>query len=487
LVLALRHGLEFGKPLRVRLAALGIVAVLCCALFGGAVAHRLKASTLASQANSFAFRQYTWRGALKLATRFPIVGAGPGMFVYTYPGSAIVGFTRVAHSGYLQILDDFGPLGELCIICLFAGCIWAALPAVCGIQAAREPEAAANVFDAAVLEQFGPSGSDDRIILVGLVSGIAGALAQNFIDTDWNMTLCGVTMFLGAGLLVGLSRRDGAVSPEADTGRSPVRIATAIAAILLAVACATWSAAGFRADAGDYAAAAKIEPGSADYVGDLGWKVDLAAGDTAAAEGHLGQAIALAPDEVAYRRRAQLEQSSGRLLDALNDIRSGLGIDPNNLSLLLLGAQIQDSLGNHSAARVYYTKMADLEISPFGTVPAIGDVIEYRYVFADVVLGEDAYRIRDYASAANYLSRASAVLRTYADEGGSTNPERQAETGKDSGAQLDQQLQSLFDKIEPELIASREALGQTAQVSSEKAALALYDQKFAHIVADSSQ
>jgi O-antigen ligase len=481
LAVAAKGGFELSKPFRTRLVTLAVIAVLAGGAFAGPMLHRLGSGTMASQANSGAFRVYTWRGALRMAAQFPLLGAGPGMFIYIYPQYANVGFTRETHSGYLQVLDDLGPIGEICVLMIVGGCLWA------GASALRAPKSATEASpESPLLEQVAHSTTDDRIVIVGLISGVVGALVQNSIDSDWMVTLCGVTLFLAAGALLGLAAARSTEPTEPSRALSPIRTSSAAAAALLALACLTWSFAGFAEESQDYIGAASIEPMNPDYVSNLAWKVNFAARDLTGCERNLTTAIALAPDPVTYHRRAELYDFTHRPQLALADITSGLQCDPNSLELLLLGGQISDEVHNHPAALGYYSRMTQLQTAPYGLIPAIGEVVEFRYAFADAVMGADALGAGRPKDAIVYLTRSQIILQTYADEGGSSNEMRQALTGGKPDPEIDRQLQDLYNQVMTALIGIYQTQADLTSAASARSVYQAYKQKYIRIVGLSS-
>jgi len=114
-------------------------------------------------------------------------------------------------------------------------------------------------------------------------------------------------------------------------------------------------------------------------------------------------------------------QQFGRQSEALAAYEEGLHADPHSLDLLLRLARL--SLAPR--ALDYYRRMSELELTPVGTVRALGEYTETNFAVADAVMGDEAAKT-DSVTAIAYYQRAARVLEQYADGGGSLNPQQEA-------------------------------------------------------------
>ncbi len=443
-------------------------------VFAAPLLHRLSAGAMRDQEHSGEFRIWTWRGALKLAEQHILLGAGPGMFTYTYPKVALVSFTRVAHSGYLQFLDEFGLLGLL-VLCLILTSVLSR-----GIRAATHVSASQDLGNEATLQVF--AATDDRLLLCGLVAGLLAGFLQNFIDSDWNLTIFAVTLFVLAGVVHGTGTAMLNYPPHQNPAPPRtirlIAILGAAAALVSCVICLVWTAAAGAAKTGDFAKAVSLDPLDATYHSDYAWKSLIPLGQVSQAESELSRAISLGPDSVFYYRRSELYDQSNRPQLALADIRTGLTLDPNSLELLNRGAEVSEELGDHDGAMSFYRKIADLGAGLYGNVRPITEIVEYRYALADGALGIDAAKTNN-PSAMDYLTRAETILETYCDEGGSTNAMRAAEVGE-GGPQLDQKLQAVYGSVMTAIVRINQHEGKTAEAAAAQAKALSYYPRFIH-------
>lgn len=436
---ALRHGLALDKATRRTGVALGVGFLLGILVFARPVLGRL--GNLND--NSAAFRLWTWKGAVRMAAANPLLGTGIGTWEDLYPRYALTGFTRAAHESYLQLADECGVPALLALLATLA---------LLGSSLARGLKAAPVEVSPAPLTASAPQGhqskhpalpvavappepdtlpTDHRLLLCGLLAALAGGVVQNLIDSDWYVFSLGFTFWTLAGLAAG-----SVASPTAE-GR-PAR-PLLFAAGGVAAACAALSAAqgvgaiyAARAQkqaatdpqgaAQTYAAARTWDPLNARYASDQGYKVfDRRLGQLTEAEAAARAAVALAPNAVNYRRLGDILQQFGRQPEALAAYESGLRAEPHSLDLLLRLARLSPP----PRALGYYHRMSDLELTPVGTVRALGEYVETNFAVADAVMGDEAAKT-DSVTAIAYYQRAARVLEQYADGGGSLNPQQEA-------------------------------------------------------------
>ncbi len=474
-------------PQRTRGKLVAVLAIIVVGglVFAGPVLHRLHAASLRGDANSGAFRVYTWRGAIRLAKAYPAFGTGPDLFQYDFPRYAVAGFTRLAHSGYLQSLDELGVLGTVAFCVIGLGCI---VSAACTLKSKHAGISASEEKSGSDAVSLTVSAGADALVLIGLTSGVAGMAVQNLIDSDWMVTICGATWFAAVGLLLAaVSRRLAdaeALSPNLGTaasGRNKTALCwgASLAALLLCVCGLKWCAGGWLERQGEFGSAAAAVPLDGEYAGTAGYALTSDSAEYPAALVLLQDASRLTPTAPAFRRLADLHSASGDSQAALRDIENGLRVDPNDLALLLRGAEISAGLNDNAGALRYYGKIAALQIAPYGTVPALGDLVEYRYAFADEALESNALSRGDAANAILYGQRGKAVFDQYLAEGGSSNPARVSMAGPPSEA-VNTQLQNLYSQIMSILASSYSRNGQSGQADAVRAEAARKLPKFIH-------
>ncbi len=415
---ASRAGYALPKASRGLIIAAGIALVL-----GGATLARPVLARLHNlNDNSAAFRVWTWRGSVKMAAANPVLGTGVGSWPDLYPRYALTGFTRVAHNSYLQMADECGVPGLVLLVGTL-GLLGASLGR--GL-AVRPPE------DAPM---------DPRLLLCGLLAGCAGSAVQNLIDSDWYVFFLGTTFWTLAGLAVSIAAPE-AAAPETKRPALPVVLAVSGVAGAFALLTAGQGLAALSASSvpPDYATARTWDPLNAKYPSDEGFKIRTRQGDLSGAEADLRQAVALEPEGVHWRRLGDVLKAQGETAAALSAYQSGLRTDPNSLPLLQAAAQTAPP----AQSLAYYQKMADLELSPVGTVRALGESVETRFAYADAALGDDAAAKTDPARALTYYARAADVIERFVDAGGSMNVQQQALSGFEPDPKQDAAMRDLY-------------------------------------------
>lgn len=436
-----------GKRLAISKGAMaGIVVVL---LAGAVVAKPvISRLTRGQNGNSGLFRVYTWRGTLHMAKSNPVFGTGAGTFADVYPKYALAGFTRHAHDVYLQVAAEMGIPSALLLAAFVLMAIAALFKYTMG-TGSTESESSGDALPV----------HSRRIVAAALLASIAGEAVQNLIDSDLYVFSIGLTFFAFAGLASALAEQ--AVVKEAaeqpSTRSRPLEIVAALVLAAAAVFCflnglavrdeANAHAAladpdSSAADAvADYRAAESLAPLNGKYPAELGFRVYVQQGNTGDGIAEIKRGIERQPDSLNYLRLGSALRKTGDMAGAEAAYRQGLSVDPNRLELLLAMAQISspaDALG-------YYRRIAEIERSPIGQVRAIGEVTEQRYALGDNAVADDALAHGDKLTAGRYYRRAVKLLERYADEGGSSFPERAAEFGGVGSPADDQQYATLFD------------------------------------------
>ncbi len=432
LAFALRHGLVLNKAARGLLGVMAFGLMLAGAVFARPVIARLHTVN----DNSAAFRKWTWKGSVKMAEANPVLGTGIGTWPDLYPRYALTGFTRLAHNSYLQVADECGVPALLALLAtlgllgssLGRGLLFAPVAPVKAIDAPAQGRKRKPVSPAVLASPVDFWPMDSRLLLCGVIGALAGGSVQNMIDSDWYVFFLGATFWTLAGLAAGIAAP---VSQESWTQRTPLPAALAagsVAAALFAFVAAQGIAAGYGAD--DYGAARAWDPLNGKYASDQGYKqFFVREGRLPEAETALRTAVALEPGSLNDKRLGTVLERGGQQKDAAEAYQDGLRADPNNLDLLL-------ALGN-------YRRVSELELTPVGTVRALGEVTETKFAVADAKMGDAAAKT-DVPAAAGYYARAARGLESFADEGGSSNPEQQILSGGHPDTRLDNDMRDLY-------------------------------------------
>jgi len=473
---AVRRGYPLARWLR--LAGLGLAALglLVAVVFARPVLARLHNV----HDNSAAFRVWTWRGSARMAAANPVLGTGVGIWSDQYPRYALTGFTRLAHSGYLQMADECGIPALLALLATL-GLLGVSLTRGLGVRPPKEApapspppalpikpprqgrrRAASPPAPVAAPERPDWLPADSRLLQCGLLAALAGGVTQNLIDSDWSVFFLGATFWTLAGLAAGLASPPSDIasnaiadSPKAVPARLPL-VALGLAAAVFTVYAATQGiAAGYASQAQDLLdtdpggaartldVARQWDPLSPRLPYDQGYRAYFARlGDLPNAEASLRMAVSLAPNAPDQRRLGEVLQRQGREADALAAYQAGLRADPNSLDLLLDLARLSPP----PQSLAYYQRLSDLELTPVGTVRALGETTETKFAVADAAVA-DALARTDPARAMTLYARAADGLERFADEGGSTNPQRQGMNGGRVDPHLDADLRGLYGHV----------------------------------------
>jgi len=489
---ALRRGLVLEPQTRRRLTGMAVVLVLAGLAAAKPVLSRLLTTHAAD--NSAAFRVWTWRGAWHMAFANPLFGAGIGAWVQTYPRYALTGFTRLAHSGYLQMADECGLVGLAALLATLSaaaaavarGLSRSAAPFSLPASVEQTPRRKGGKRSPAAIPPPRPPSlldtalpADPRLLLCGLAGSLAVGVTQNLIDSDWSVFFFGVSFWAIAGLAVGTAERGQTPAPARPVSPAARTLAGLGAAGLTAYfACqgvgALLGAAARLAPTPqeaetDYQIARAWDPLNAAYPAELGYRVYARQSRLPAAEAMLRQAVALKPDAVNYRRLGTVLLVQGKTAQAQGAWERGLAAEPQSLDLLLALAGITPPPSNLA----YYRTIARLETSPVGTVRAIGGITEPRFAVADAALGDDPQATP--AEAQAFYARAARGLEAFASEDGSTNPQRQAMQGSQTDPAQDAQMRALHAHVMDRLLALAPANQRALLAQERQETLARYD------------
>lgn len=489
---ALRRGLALEPQTRRRLTGMAVVLVLAGLAAAKPVLSRLLTTHAAD--NSAAFRVWTWRGAWHMAFANPLFGTGIGAWVQTYPRYALTGFTRLAHSGYLQMADECGLVGLAALLATLGAVAVAvarglsrsdvSVPLPASVKQTprrkggkRPPAAISPPRPPSLLDTALPA--DPRLLLCGLAGSLAAGVTQNLIDSDWSVFFFGVCFWAIAGLAVGVAERGQAPAPaRAVSPAARTLIGVGAAGLTAYFACqgvgALLGAAARLAPTPqeaetDYQTARAWDPLNAAYPAEIGYRVYARQSRLPAAEAMLRQAVALKPDAVNYRRLGTVLLAQGKTAQAQGAWERGLTAEPQSLDLLLALASVTPTPSNLA----YYRTIARLETSPVGTVRAIGGITEPRFAVADAALGDDPRAAPAQAQA--FYARAARGLEAFAREDGSTNPQRQAMQGSQTDPAQDAQMRALYAHVMDRLLALAPARQRALLAQKRQETLARYD------------
>lgn len=476
LALAVRRGYTLPRWLRV--AALGLVALGL--LVGVAFARPVLARLHNVHDNSTAFRVWTWRGSARMSAANPVLGTGVGIWSDQYPRYALTGFTRLAHNGYLQMADECGIPALLALLAAL-GLLGVSLTRGLGVRPPKEApapspppalpikpprqgrrRAASPPAPVAAPERPEWLPADSRLLQCGLLAALAGGVTQNLIDSDWSVFFLGATFWTLAGLAAGLASPPSDIAsdtiadtPKAVPARLPLVAVGLVAAVFAVYAATQGVAAGYASQAQDLldadpAGAARTldvarqwDPLSPRFPYDQGYRAYFARlGDLPGAEYSLRAALALAPNTLNQRRLGEVLERERRRADAQAAYQAGLRADPNSLDLLLDLARLSPP----PQSLAYYQRLSDLELTPVGTVRALGETTETKFAVADAAVA-DALARTDPARAAALYARAAGVLERFAAEGGSTDPQRLGMNGGRADPRLDADLHGLYGHV----------------------------------------
>ncbi len=500
---ATAQGLRLTRASWALLGVLGLAVVLAGLVAAKPVLNRLHNLN----DNSAAFRVWTWKGSVKMAAANPVLGTGIGTWPDLYPRYALTGFTRVAHNSYLQLADECG-IPALLVLLGTLGLLGASLVRGLSVapvetpptplpppvpQGRRGKRQAATVPVKPAKTDYLPT--DNRLLLCGLLAALAAGIVQNLIDSDWYVFFLGTTFWTLAGLAAGIA------APVSAAGEQPTQkptlaalgsVAAAFCVLTVTEGVAASYAAQALANTGVDPAGAAQTYGTArawdqlngHYPSDQGYKTYFLrpdvfnGGGLAQAETALRTGVALQPNSVNYRRLGTILQQGGQQAEAMQAYQAGLKVEPNSLDILNDLARLAPPPGSLD----YYRRLSELELTPVGTVRALGEMTETKFARADVVMGEEAAKT-DPAKAIAYYVRAATVLEKYADEGGSLNEQRIASDQGHANPNLDADMGGLYKRVLDDWIPLALADQQVALTKRRKEYLA----KFADLFTRSSK
>lgn len=393
-----------------RAAVLLLVVAIAGAVGARPVVQRLRASR--DQSYSARFRTWTWNGAQRIVLERPLTGAGTGSFDFVYPRYALVGYTQHAHNSFLQWACETGIPGVLFLLATL-GASW-----IAGFRLLRTRP-----------RSDWPLG-DERLLVAGLMAGLAGAAAHNVFDSDLYVPANAVVLGTVCGLLVALHLRD-----EAAEGASASRrrlaslrrwawaVPTAAGALVFTVLAGRLCLARMHLYAGGAALANQDVLGAAEAyrkaaaANPLDHEPRLALalihdrlGEEAQAERELRAAVRTAPIGKTHYRLGRFLIARGRPGEAVRELEQARQKDPRNLRTLLALAEAYRASGRPAEADRIYRDMLRMRELPVGKIRAVPEVPDWEYGIAFAALAERALLAGRSAEAIPLLQDAERVL-----------------------------------------------------------------------------
>lgn len=397
----------FGKADLVRISLAIIPALLLVVLVGRPTSTRVQAA--AAEGHSMEFRLYTWKATAGMAEERPVFGYGPGTFEVAFAGHAIAGYTRLAHSNYLQAAAESG------------------LPAAVGIFGFW-----LFLMGMGVFRLFTQAIPDACIpYYLAALGGGSAAAVRGMFDSDWWW----LPLMLGAAALAALLARADLVEEERAVSPSTQGVAKGAAAVALMVSVllvfvsarvylsqASREMAEVAEQAGEYSQALDYWRQSAE---EFGWNVQARL-RTVQLEASLGGS--LKPEHIEeIGRLERLEPTNpriprglselllrfGRKEDALEALERARRLDPKNPQIALSHATLLEELGKKEEAMSVWQEMLEVEASPYGTVRAMPQLIEPAYAWAHNALADRAAAEGDTRAALEGWEQAEKILKDY--------------------------------------------------------------------------
>lgn len=363
--------------LRTGLVLAAVAAVVL--LWGRPASQRVQAA--GEEAHSLQFRIYTWQTAADMAQARPLTGFGPGSYeVATYP-HLIAGYTRLAHSTYLQAASESGiPFAVL----LFAG--WFSLLAARAWALLRRRD----------------FGNLETATASGALAAAAATSARGLLDSDWSSLPILLTAAAATGILVSL-RHERELPGKSSLSWLLVLagVAGTVLVYISQMAYAEMAAAegayeeGLGAEAREHwEQTARLTP----------WNVN--ARMRALQFRHLSEEEVPPQFARSYRALLPLEPTNPRIPYsaaeaymragqdslALGWLKLARERDPKSPRLLMDEARLMARAGRTEEAMRRWQRMLEIEKSPYGQVKALPQVVEPAYAWAHAAVGDDHLR-----------------------------------------------------------------------------------------------
>ncbi len=389
----------FDRRSAARLLALAVVCAVAAVAASRPAGQRVQAA--AQEGHSLEFRVYTWKATMEMARQRPVAGFGPGAFEVAFYPFTIAGYTRLAHSTWLQAAAESG-LGAG--LALAAGWAW---------------------LWGAALWRLVRGASDRSAVWLTLApaAAMAATTVRGVFDSDWWCLPVLLTAALCAGHLARTAPEEGAAR---GAWRAPgwALAAAAVAGVVLALmlqrGLAEAEAAREAERLGDHQAARAGWRAAAAW---MPWSVsarlsvlmyDAAGGIPPDFEQRIRRLQALEPTNPkiaaaaasAFERHGQRERQ-------LHWLEAARKLDPHSPRLLLEEAAALEKAGRDEEAVRRWVELVGVEFSPYGQVLALPQMVEPAYAFAHAALGRRAEeRGREWRARRHYR-RAADILERY--------------------------------------------------------------------------
>jgi len=416
-------GRMVGRAQKARLLIILVPAVLAAGILAKPLLNKLSAAHgVKAESHSMSFRLYTWQGTMKMAEANFIKGTGLGTFELAYPKYASVGYTRLAHDSYLQVAAESGPVAGVLLVVFLVYVFAASLASVVKRRA--------DEIDENVKGKWYP---DRRLLLAGLIGGIAASLLRNAVDSDWYITGIGMSFWVMLGILVGLTaenRVKNMVFTPSVYAVSAAILGIAVVMLSFGLGGAVYTADGDAASAsGDVGAALEsykqastldmFDPQSHLNLGSIYLSMAQRLsndGYAKRAERELQNVIRLSPtNAVAYYRIAKVYDYMHDEHSAIRALQTGLKYDPHSPKLLNLCAELMSRNGQEKDALGMYRLMTQIEESPYEQVRAVPEYVEPLYIFARAELGRAEESKGNKPEAVQQYKRALDRIKRYQD------------------------------------------------------------------------
>ncbi len=388
-------------------ARVGIALVVAIGLAGalGRPTSRRVQNT-SGEGHSFAFRVYTWRGTEQMALARPLTGFGPGTFEAAYYPYSIAGYTRLAHSNYLQAAAECGIPAAMF---LMGG--WVLLVSHGALTIMRRKiESSQSAFMAAA------------------VSACAASAVRGIFDSDWwclpiLLGVSAVTGIVVSRLWTGRELTSDKARHSAGWAIGSVTILSLVFVCLLEVEAFYINRAQSCERADDWSGALSAWHSAARTTP---WDTSARLRAASLAAIHKGEVI---PTDI-LAEFAQLEKyeptnpkiprtlaalylRAGIMDKGLQQLAKARRRDPKSPTLLLEEAR---ALGlNHQPAEAMrrWQLMITIENSPYDKVKAIPELIEPSYAWAHAALGDEFARLGQPKNARVEWTRAKKILTSF--------------------------------------------------------------------------
>ncbi len=253
------------------MAAAGLAAVLVV-LLAPPTRSRITAAFSTQKKTSFAFRVQTWRGTWRMAAARPLTGWGPGTFRRVYPKFALVPFTSMAHSSWLQIAAESGlPAAALLVAGLVACAVWSVrasgaspLPQLAAASADETPaRRRAKRLRKKRTGRSGQAPSREAALVRSIpwpgigpaaAVGVVAMLLHNLVDYTWYLPAVALTAMAILGAAAAVRARENHSGNWPSPAPNSRQRTAQVAALVVAAAMCLWQ--GQAAVSSDAAAAA---------------------------------------------------------------------------------------------------------------------------------------------------------------------------------------------------------------------------------------